>query len=225
LLESARLKPHFFTRDRILNFPTVLTFLLSGLQSAVQSELDRFFAPLGHRTDSLRIVSASAFGKARVKISALAFAQINHHRIGLVEQHRVIPRWRSLRVVAADGSKVRLTLMKGSVRSVVEGVAFGLSLPGTKLFLDFVRHALLCDERQMLFEAIGEGVLLSDDLRVLDHGFPSRWWVSMLTARHIPFYIRCEISGGFKAVRYFRASGQAEKVVSLRSPSASDAAD
>ena len=225
LLESARLKPQFFTRDRILNFPTVLTFLLSGLQSAVQSELDRFFAPLGNRADSLRVVSAQAFSKARVKISALAFSQINHHLIALVEQHLAIPRWRGLRVVAADGSKVRLTLMKEGVRSVVEGVAFGLSLPGIELFLDFVLHEPVCDERQMLFEAIDEGVLRADDLRVLDRGFPSRWRVSMLTARRIPFCIRCDNSGGFKAVRCFLASGLVEKVVSLRPPDAGDAAN
>lgn len=203
----------------------MLTFLLSGLQSAVQSELDRFFAHLGNRADSLRVVSAQAFGKARVKISALAFAQINHHLISLVEQHLVIPRWRGLRVVAADGSKVRLTLMKNGVRSVVDGVAFGLSLPGIELFLDFVLHEPVCDERQMLFEAIDEGVLRSDDLLVLDRGFPSRWLVSMLTARGIPFCIRCDNSGGFKAVRCFLASGLAEKGVSLPPPGASDAAD
>jgi hypothetical protein len=46
LLEGARLKPKYFTRDRTLSFPTVLTFLLSGVQGAVQAELDQFFANL-----------------------------------------------------------------------------------------------------------------------------------------------------------------------------------
>jgi len=188
-----------------------VTFLRSGLQSAVPSELDRFFAPLGHHADSLRVVSAQAFGKARVKISARTFAQINHHLIARVEQPRVIPRWRGLRGVAADGSKVRLTLMKKGVRSVVDGVAFGLSLPGIELFLDFVLHEPLCDERQRLFETIDEGVLRSDDLRGLDRGFSSRWRVSMLAVRGIPFCIRCNHSGGFKAVRAFLASGLTEK--------------
>jgi hypothetical protein len=62
-------------------------------------------------------------------------------------------------VVAADGSKVRLTLMKKGVRSVVDGMAFGLSLPRIELFLDFVLHEPLCDERQRLLEVIDEGVL------------------------------------------------------------------
>jgi hypothetical protein len=208
----------------VLTFPTVLTFLLSGLQSAVQTELDRFFAALANRADSVREVSAQAFYKARVKISALAFTQINQQLIALVEKNRMIPRWRGLRVVAGDGSQVRLTLMRGGVRSIVEGVAFGLYLPGIELFLDFVLHEPLCDERQMLFETIDAGFLQPDDLLLLDRGFPSRWWVSMLTARGIPFCIRCDNSGGFKAVRYFLASGLAEKVVCLRPPDAGDAA-
>jgi hypothetical protein len=70
----------------------------------------------------------------------------------------------------------------------------------------------------MLFEAID--VLRPDDLLVLDRGFPSRWLVSVLTARGIPFYMRCDNSGGFKAVRCFLASGLAEKVVSLGPPNA-----
>ncbi len=76
----------------------------------------------------------------------------------------------------------------------------------------------------MLFETIDAGFLKPDDLLLRDRGFPSRGWVSMLTARGIPFCIRCDHSGGFKAVRYFLASGLAEKVVCLRPPDAGDAA-
>ena len=224
LLESSRLKPHFFTRNRLLTFPTVLTFLLSGLQSAVQSERDRFWAALVNRADSVREVSAQAFCQARVKISTWAFAPINAQLIALVEKHREVPRWRSLRGVAGDGRKVRLTLRDKGVRSLAEGVAFGLYLPGIELFLDFVLHEPLCDERPMRFEAIDAGVLQSDDLLVRDRGFPSRWWVRMLTTREIPFCIRCDRSAGFKAVRDFLASGLDEKVVSLRPPRARDAA-
>ena len=46
----------------------------------------------------------------------------------------------------------------------------------------------------------------------------------MLTTQEIPLGIRCERSAGFKAVRYFLASGLDEKVVSLRPPRVRDAA-
>ena len=52
------------------------------------------------------------------------------------------------------------------------GVAFGLDLPGIELFLDFRLFEPLCDERQMLFEAIDN--LRTDDVLLLDRGFPCR---------------------------------------------------
>ena len=96
------------------------------MQGAVQSELDQFFAHLRNRADSLREVTAQAFSTARYEISALVFGDINRKLIELTEVHLGIPRWRGLRVVAADGSTVRLTILENGVRSIVEGVAFGL---------------------------------------------------------------------------------------------------
>lgn len=87
MLESARLKPEFLTRDRSLSFATVLTFMLSGLQGVVQSELDQFFANLRNRADSVREVTAQAFYQARYKISALVFADVNRQLMALVEEH------------------------------------------------------------------------------------------------------------------------------------------
>lgn len=223
MLENARLKPQFFTRNRTLSFPTLLTFLLSGLQGAVQSELDQFFANLRNRADSVRVVTAQAFASARIKISALVFADVNRQLMALVAIHLPIPRWRGLRVIAADGSKVRLTVMKNEVRSIVEGVAFGLYLPGIELFLDFALHEPLCNERQMLFEMLDP--LCDDDLLVLDRGFPCRWLAGALTARRIEFCIRCDSSHGFRVVRQFMLSGQTDQIVTLPSPMTQDAAD
>jgi hypothetical protein len=45
----ARLDPKHFTRCRTLTLPTVLSFLLSSVHAAVQSELDQFFAVIDRR--------------------------------------------------------------------------------------------------------------------------------------------------------------------------------
>lgn len=193
------------------------------MQGAVQSELDQFFANLKNRADSVREVTAQAFSKARYKINALVFRDINRKLIALAEEHLEVPLWRGLRVVAADGSTVRLTVLEDGVRSIVEGVAFGLYLPGIELFLDFMLHEPVCNERQMLFEALD--ALRENDLLVLDRGFPCRWLVAALTARRIDFCIRCDISTGFTAVRDYRRSGLREQVVTLPAPYKQDAAD
>jgi hypothetical protein len=44
--------------------------MLGGYTSKVQSELDAFFANLANRADLLREVSAQAFAKARMQVSA-----------------------------------------------------------------------------------------------------------------------------------------------------------
>jgi hypothetical protein len=194
-----------------------------GVQGAVQSELDQFFANLRNRADSVRTVSAQAFCKARYKISALVFGDLNQKLMALVEEHLPVPRWQGLRVVSGDGTAVRLTTMRDGVRSIVTGVAFGLYLPGMELFLHFALQEGACDERQMLFEAIEH--LRADDLLVLDRGFPCRWLAAALTARGIAFCIRCDTSRGFRVVRQFMHSGQGEQLVRLRAPNARDAAD
>jgi hypothetical protein len=83
-VESARLDPKHFTRQRTLTLPTVLSFLLSAVQAAVQSERDQFFANLRNRADSVREVTAQAFSQARYKINALVFGEVNQELIRLV---------------------------------------------------------------------------------------------------------------------------------------------
>ncbi len=135
LMEKSRLDPRHFTRDRMLTFPVILSFLLSGVQGAVQSEWNTFFADLWNRAESIRKVSAQAFSAARYKISSRVFDEVNRELIALVEKEISIPRWQGLRVVAGDGTTVQLTMLKKGIRSIVSGVAFGLYLPGIERFL------------------------------------------------------------------------------------------
>jgi hypothetical protein len=223
LMENSRLDPRHFTRDRKLTFPVILSFLLSGVQGAVQSELNTFFADLRNRAESIRKVSAQAFYAARYKISSRVFDDVNRELITHVEKEVSIPRWQGLLVVAGDGTTVQLTMLKKGIRSIVSGVAFGLYLPGIEMFLSFKLQMGSCSERQMLFESIE--CLRPQDLLLLDRGFPCRWLPAVLIVHHIHFCIRCDLSRGFKVVRDFLLSGESERVVTLRAPNRRDAED
>ncbi len=77
LLDAVRLDPKAFRRVRKLPFPTVITFLMSGLKASVQNELNAFFPHLNNQADLFREVSAQAFSQARKKFSAVAFSLLN----------------------------------------------------------------------------------------------------------------------------------------------------
>jgi hypothetical protein len=97
---------------------------------------------------------------------------------------------------------------------------------GAELMLAASLHSIEeCGERQMLVQHLDR--LSSDDLLLLDRGYPSRWLVSVLNHLHISFCVRVEKSGdaGFACVRDFLRSGLAKQVVLLRAPDRRDADD
>ena len=113
-----------------------MAFLLSGIRGAVQSERDLFFASLRNQADRTREVCAQAFYKARHQLRADVFANLNRQFLTAIEVECPTPRWQGLRLVAADASTVRLTLLdKNKVRTLVDAVTFGLFLPGIELCL------------------------------------------------------------------------------------------
>ena len=152
LLESVRLKPNAFRRQRKLPFARLVTFMLSGTVASVQNELNVFAAHLDNRADLWRTVSAQAFAKARQGFSAAVFRQLNQHLLQLAAQHLPVPRWRGFRLVAADASKLRLFLKDAIGTRVREAIAFALYLPGAELSLSFELYDDTVSERQMLFE-------------------------------------------------------------------------
>lgn len=222
LLDASRLDSKAFCRHRKLPFAAHLALFLSGLTASVQNELNAFFAHLENQADLLRKVSAQAFSKARKGFSAKAFRLLNEQLLSLVETHLPVPRWRGLRIVAADASKLQLFLKDATGRKVREAIAFLLYLPGLELSLAWELYSPCCDERQMLFEHLDR--LRRDDLLVLDRGYPARWLVAALIARGIAFCIRVDETG-FACVKTFRRSGRREAIVEIGAASQPDAQD
>lgn len=224
-LETSRRDPRYFTRQRDLTFPYLIAFLLSGVQGAVQAELDAFFALLARRTRLCRVITASAFSKARSHLFANVFDPLNAELLRLVDEGiPAQPRWLGLRVLAADASKVRLTLLdQEGKRCIRDATLFGLFRPGIELFDSLILHCALVGERQMLFERLDR--LAQHDMLVLDRGYPGAWLVAVLLHRKIPFCMRCDSSSTFSAITQFMRSGQNEALVSLPPPNRKDAAD
>jgi hypothetical protein len=87
--------------------------MMSGMCASVQAELDGLFGELGGRGVRTRAVSAQAFSKARQGLSAELFDLACARLIELAQPRIDAARWNGLRLVAADGSRLRVGTRAG----------------------------------------------------------------------------------------------------------------
>ena len=217
--------PTAFTRRRKLPLVSLVVLMISGMRKSIQAELDEFFAHLQKQAHLVRRVSEQGFAKARVKLSLTAIPELNDWLIQRADHYGFIPRWRELRLVAADASTMRFGLRASHVSraALVDQILFGLYLPGAELMLATSLHSVRGrGERQMLFENLHH--LSKSDLLLLDRGYPASWLVAVLNQLHISFCMRVDNSG-FKCVRTFLRSGLPEAIVALPPPNRRDALD
>jgi hypothetical protein len=103
-----RQNPTDFTRQRKLPAHSLIALLLSLLRGSYQKELDRFFHILGRSDAPSRVVTKAALAKARMKLKYQAFIELNHRLAAFFEHHFTIKTWNGFRLLATDGSTVRL---------------------------------------------------------------------------------------------------------------------
>jgi len=107
-------------------------------------------------------------------------------------------------------------------RGFINAVAFALYLPGLEMTLSYQLYSEETGERQMLFEHLNH--LKTDDLLVLDRGFPAIWLLAYLAQHNILFCTRVD-NTGFVGVKSFLRSGLAEQRITLKAPNAKDCQD
>ena len=105
-IAAHRAGPKDFTRQRSLTFPVLAAFLLCAWKDGLQALLDTLFESLAGAP--LRAATKSALSQARQKLKASAFEALNQRLLDSLEAHFPEPRWRGLRLVAADGTCLRL---------------------------------------------------------------------------------------------------------------------
>jgi hypothetical protein len=217
-----RLSPCAFTRNRTLTLPRMAALMMSGMCASVQAELDTLFGALGGHGGRHRGVSAQAFSKARRGLSAELFELARAHLIALAQPHIDSMRWHGLRLVAADGSRLRVGTRRGHELRA-DHYAFALFLPGPELTLHAALHPADGAERQMLFEAL-DVLQPHTDLLLLDRGYIGNTMVAALVQREIPFCMRVD-ARNWKCVSAFARSSKTERVVTLEAPGEQDARD
>jgi hypothetical protein len=171
-------------------------------------------------------MSDRAFAKARSHLHLPALNSLNELVVRRADEAGLIPRWRGLRVVAADASVLMPALrpcLKVRGAAQADQRLFALYLPGPELSLHASVHSAVVSERAMLMESLE--ALGPDDVLVLDRGYPAAWLVALLNARGIRFVMRCDSDSGWSATKTFVRSGLAEDFVGLNAPSAQNVQD
>jgi hypothetical protein len=190
-----------------------------------QVMLDSFFASVCGAQGLHRVVTDRGFARARDRLHAPALSELNDFVVQRAQAGARMQRWRGLRVVAGDASVLRPAVRACHLQRSAAGAdqrLFALYLPAAELTLHASVYGPQGSERQMLVEALD--LLEPDDVLVLDRGYPAAWLVALLNELGVRFCMRCDNSSSWSALRTFMRSGVDDQWVTLRSPSAEDAA-
>lgn len=216
------------TRNRKLNFKTLITFISKGVKSSLQRELDTFYKEVNGSDFTIREVTKGGFTQARAKLKHEAFIELNDNAINTFYSEAPYLVWNGMRLLAVDGSRLVLP-NHPSVKEEFGVHNFGpnadseQSLALTSVLFDPLNLVTLdaqiapyaSSERELLYkhlEKVQEG-----DLLLLDRGYPSIALIYLLTAKKINFCIRMK-EDWWLSVKDFNESGEKERIVSFTLP-------
>ncbi len=212
-----------FTRQRKLPFNLLIVFLINFVRGSYQDELDKFFKTL-HRFDvARRIVSKVALTNARMKLKFQAFVELNQHLVRYFQQHFSPKTWFGFRLLAIDGSTTRLPQIEAIAEHfgqwrVRQGSPSTMARVSqlfdvlNKITIDGIIRPKTSGERELAAQHLRQ--LSSNDLVLLDRGYPAWWLFKLILSNNANFCARISCTK-WKVVRKFFYSGLNEKIVSI----------
>jgi hypothetical protein len=192
---------------------------MNFLKGAVQFELDSFVAALHGQDVPLREVTKSAFSQARKKLRFEAFIELNERVLNNFYESAPIRRWNDRRVLAVDGSDLRLP-DTADVRGEFESPDDEVPRARIVELHDVLNHltiAARCSPLYMGERFHAEQLLDSaspGDVVLYDRGFPGFYLMALHRQKGIDYCMRV-VNDRFKATAAFAASGERERWVEI----------
>ena len=232
-----RVRAADFSRASPLNFANVMLLILQKTTLAVQRHLHEFFSWCGEAC-APQPVTAGAWTQARAKLRAQAFDELNETLVlpsaYAAEQRAALRLWQGHRVVAFDGSLLRLpasaSVQKvfGMVHVSNQSGATGTAYPEGRISVVYdVLNALGLDA-QLLPGSVGEvqmaagqlAALEPGDLAVVDRGYTGYEFLALLVAQAgVAFVARCSRASFASANEMFlNDKAGVSRIVTLRRP-------
>lgn len=219
-LERHRVSKEAFTRQRKFPFVSLLKFLLTKSVKSLQLRLAEFSDILDEQ------ISASALSQARSKLRHSAFIEMHEKCVvDVMYGDGDYERWRGHRLLAIDGSTLRLPKSKETLaayghserdnKQLVEGklsLVYDIlnRIPvSAKLYRGRTNDIVACQEQLSL---LGEG-----DLIVADRGYESYAFFAQIIEQKANFVIRCK-NNRVVCRKLIEDSNTIEQVVTLSAP-------
>jgi len=221
-----------FTRNRVLTFPILILYFINLAKKSLQVSINSFFKLILHSP-----VSKQAFSKARSKISPETFRLLNKKLIEEYYTDNDFPTWNGFRLLAVDGSsfqypqKETLKTIFGTMKNQ-HGAVLGMA---TLSHAYDVLRGLVLDtkigickgaERDLFVKHVEEIDSLkqdkTDDLYILDRGYPSLGLLFYLKSKKKNFVMRCKTSKCFSEIKKVIDSGKQDAIISMYARDGSD---
>ena len=204
------IKQTAFTRNRKLTFPVMIVLMLNLLTRTMQIELDDFFANvLDTDTDS---VTKQAFFKARKNILPDAFKELFLMTRDMVLSKNKIKCYKGYRVLAIDGSELRLNKTKENKDIFVPQSRSAENKTNARISLlyDVISNYVIdaqigsigISERDYAIKNLAHFSSICDekDIVIFDRGYPSRDMIATLSEMGCKYLMRLQDSC-FKGVK------------------------
>jgi len=172
-----------------------------SIKSALQRDLDRFFARINDSEYNIREVTKGALSRAREKLNPLAFERLNEVAVNSFYREAEYYVWGGHRLLSVDGSRLVLP-NHPSVKEEYGEHLFGpktdskRSLATCSMLYDVLNHVTI-DAKLAPYTDSESSLLLQHldrtqpgDMLLLDRGYPSFWLLFLLKARGIEFCVR-----------------------------------
>ncbi|NOQ35413.1 MAG: IS4 family transposase [Methylococcaceae bacterium] len=225
-METYRLSKTAFIRNRILNFPTLILYLLNLRKHSNQTELDQFFKVINKEKEASQVITKSAFFQARKQLSYTAFIELNRQIIATAyKSPEHLKTWRGFRLCAVDGSSTRLPntpditshfgVHKG--RNGQANCTMGMA----SVFYDVLNHLVIdsCihpsgySERACVSDHMQHAT--QNDLVIYDRGYPAFWLYALHIQQKNFFCMRAK-TGQSLAIKAFVKSNKREEIIEIK---------
>lgn len=218
-----RLSETAFSRRRDLPFAPLVTWLLNLRKGSLEQELEGFFATLEGQPYASAPPTPSALCQARQRLSAPIFPALNRLAIATWRGRQGPALWHGFRLLAVDGSTLRLPRYPG-----LEG-HFGVQARGPllarasmlydlsqELILDFQLGAYCISERELAIAHLHAAE--AGDLILYDRGYPAFWLMAMHRQQGREFCMRLP-GASFAAAEPFWTREATSEIITLTATS------